>query len=179
MLRSIGSRLSYANVVATLALVVALAGGAYAASTLPPNSVGAAQLQAGSVRSRQIRDGAIQLGDIGAGTRSKLRGARGFARIRVTGVLGGGPYYTMALVGPRRGFLSARSPAGGTTCLKPDPKVFSLADVQGGVMTDESGNDTRAYFDGSFGCNSNEVRVVQKFNFDGSATNQNFNIVVP
>jgi hypothetical protein len=31
----------------------------------------------------------------------------------------------------------------------------------------------------SFGCNANEVRVMQKSNFDGAPTNQSFNIVVP
>jgi len=42
-------RLSYANVIATLALFVALGGGAYAATQLPKNSVGAKQLKSGAV----------------------------------------------------------------------------------------------------------------------------------
>lgn len=48
-LQRVGDRLSYANVVATLALFVALGGASYAAVTLPRNSVGTAQLRARSV----------------------------------------------------------------------------------------------------------------------------------
>jgi hypothetical protein len=43
------SRLSYANVVSTLALFLALGGASYAALTLPRNSVGTPQLRNGSV----------------------------------------------------------------------------------------------------------------------------------
>jgi hypothetical protein len=43
------ARLSYANVVATLALFAALGGASYAAVTLPPNSVGPRQLRRGAV----------------------------------------------------------------------------------------------------------------------------------
>jgi hypothetical protein len=43
------ARLSYANVVATLALFVALGGASYAGVTLPANSVGPRQLQRGAV----------------------------------------------------------------------------------------------------------------------------------
>jgi hypothetical protein len=85
----------------------------------------------------------------------------------------------MELQGPRRGFVSARTPGGGTTCLKPNLRVISKDDVVGGVLQDASGNDTRLYFNGSFGCNADEVRVVQKLNFDSSLTNQSFNVVVP
>ena len=45
----IRSSLSYANVIATIALFVALGGGAYAAITLPKNSVGAKQLKKNAV----------------------------------------------------------------------------------------------------------------------------------
>ena len=47
--RSIAGRLSYANVVATLALFVALGGASYAAIVLPANSVGTKQLRPGAV----------------------------------------------------------------------------------------------------------------------------------
>jgi hypothetical protein len=48
-LQRIGARLSYANVVATLALFVALGGVSYAALTLPRDSVGSPQLRNGAV----------------------------------------------------------------------------------------------------------------------------------
>jgi hypothetical protein len=48
-MRFIGSRLTYANVIATIALFAALGGGAYAATQLPKNSVGTAQIQNNAV----------------------------------------------------------------------------------------------------------------------------------
>lgn len=47
--RRLVDRLSYANVVATLALFIALGGASYAAVELPAHSVGAQQLRAGAV----------------------------------------------------------------------------------------------------------------------------------
>ncbi|HET7688798.1 MAG TPA: hypothetical protein VFK41_00330 [Nocardioidaceae bacterium] len=48
--------LSYSNVVSSLALVVAVSGGAYAAVVLPKNSVGAPQIKAQAVRSGEVKD---------------------------------------------------------------------------------------------------------------------------
>jgi hypothetical protein len=59
--------LTYANVAATLALFLALGGAAYAATQLPRNSVGTAQLK---------RE-AVTAGKIAKKTRAQLRGARG------------------------------------------------------------------------------------------------------
>ncbi len=55
----IRKQLSYANVTATLALILALGGTSYAAMTLPANSVGPRQLRASAVTSRAIRRGAV------------------------------------------------------------------------------------------------------------------------
>ena len=52
-------RLTYANVTATLALFVALGGGAYAATALPANSVGTKQLKKNSVVTSKIKDRSI------------------------------------------------------------------------------------------------------------------------
>ncbi|HTU77790.1 MAG TPA: hypothetical protein VMF09_03435 [Solirubrobacteraceae bacterium] len=48
-LRVVAGRLTYANVVATLALFIALGGASYASLALPPASVGRAQLKPGAV----------------------------------------------------------------------------------------------------------------------------------
>jgi hypothetical protein len=66
MLRSIRSRLTYANIVATLALFVALSGGAYAAATLPRNSVGAKQLRKKAVTRVKIMNRAVTSAKIAA-----------------------------------------------------------------------------------------------------------------
>jgi len=60
-------RPSPALVVALIALFVALGGTTYAATSLPANSVGTAQL----------KNGAVTKGKIAKGTRASLRGARG------------------------------------------------------------------------------------------------------
>lgn len=53
-------RLSYANVVSTLALFIALTGaGAYAADQLAPKSVGERQLRPGAVTAQKIRKSAV------------------------------------------------------------------------------------------------------------------------
>ena len=52
--------LSYANIASTLALVVALgAGGAYAATQLPKNSVGAKQIKNNAVKTTKIANNAV------------------------------------------------------------------------------------------------------------------------
>jgi hypothetical protein len=85
--RRVRSRLSYANVTASLALFIALGGTGYAAATLPRNSVGSAQLRSnavgtkeirrGAVRSGEIRNRSIRLSDLATKTRTSLRGATG------------------------------------------------------------------------------------------------------
>lgn len=52
-------RLSHATVVAYLALFVALGGTAYAATSLPANSVGATQLKNGAVSTAKLHDQAV------------------------------------------------------------------------------------------------------------------------
>jgi Collagen triple helix repeat (20 copies) len=66
-MRAVRQRLTYANVIATFALFLALGGGAYAATQLPTNSVGTGQLKAG----------AVTAGKIAKKTRQQLQGQRG------------------------------------------------------------------------------------------------------
>lgn len=83
------SGLSYANVMATIAVFVALGGSGYAAISLPRDSVGArelrsrsvgsAELQRGAVASSSVRDGALNLADLSASARDQLKGAAGVA----------------------------------------------------------------------------------------------------
>lgn len=57
--------LTYANVVGTLALFIALGGVSYAAVKLPAKSVGTKQLKAGAVTSAKVRDGSLLAKDFG------------------------------------------------------------------------------------------------------------------
>ncbi len=54
-----GPRLTYANVMATGAMFIALGGASYAMINIPPNSVGTAQLKPHSVGTGQLKNGAV------------------------------------------------------------------------------------------------------------------------
>ena len=58
-MRSIAKHLTFANVVACLALFVALGGASYAAFKLPKNSVGTKQIKNNAVTAAKIKNGAI------------------------------------------------------------------------------------------------------------------------
>src|SRR3954470_8551278 len=77
MIEWLRQRLTYANVAATAALVLAIGGTSYAAFSVPRGSVGSKQIRRGAVNSRHIRDRSIRLTDIGTGARRALRGQRG------------------------------------------------------------------------------------------------------
>lgn len=88
-MRQIRMRLTYGNVVGTLALFIALGGTSYAVTQLPRNSVGAAQLRASSVgkselrrdavRSKAVRNGSLAASDLSAAARGALAGPKGDA----------------------------------------------------------------------------------------------------
>jgi Collagen triple helix repeat (20 copies) len=61
------SKLTYANVIATIALFLALGGGAWAATTLPKNSIGSTQLRNGAVTGEKIRSGSLIASDFAEG----------------------------------------------------------------------------------------------------------------
>lgn len=87
MAKRAGERLTYANVMATVAVFIALGGTSYAAATLARDSVGSAQirsravgpteLRSRSVTSRAVRDRSLQPRDLSSEARSALRGERG------------------------------------------------------------------------------------------------------
>src|SRR3954454_5297898 len=75
------ARLTYANVTATLALFIALGGGAYAVSKLPKNSVKSKQIKDGQVRNADLAAGAVSADKVAAGA----IGADALAPAAVTG----------------------------------------------------------------------------------------------
>lgn len=79
MLARLRSCLSYANVMATIAVFVALGGGAYAAFKLPANSVGSRQLKNSAVTPKKVARATIMLskGQKGAPGPKGAQGAQG------------------------------------------------------------------------------------------------------
>ena len=98
----ISNSLSYANVMATIAVFIALGGGAYAAVHLPKNSVGTRQIKKGAVVSAKVKDGSLLGKDFKAGQLPS--GAVGPV----------GPVGRVGPVGPRgpQGEQGLRGPAG-------------------------------------------------------------------
>ena len=70
--------LTYSNVIATLAMFIALGGGAYALS-LGKGDVKSKHIAKNAVRSKHVKDGGLRLGDIQQG--QALLGSRGYAHI--------------------------------------------------------------------------------------------------
>jgi hypothetical protein len=67
-MRSIRSKLTYANVMATIAVFIALGSGAYAATHLAKNSVGTKQLKKNAVKGGKVKDASLTGADINATT---------------------------------------------------------------------------------------------------------------
>ena len=65
-MKSILARATYANVMATVAVFIALGGASYAATQLPADSVGPDQLQRDAVTSSAIKDGSVRRADLSA-----------------------------------------------------------------------------------------------------------------
>jgi hypothetical protein len=73
---------SFANVVSVLALFIALGGGAYAATALPRNSVGARQLRTGAVTTAKVKDHSLRFRDFAPGQIPTTLAARPVAPAR-------------------------------------------------------------------------------------------------
>jgi hypothetical protein len=114
VLHQLKSRLTYANVTATLALFIALGGSSYAAFTLPHNSVGSKQLRTGAVASRQVHDRSIRLRDISGSARRALRGQRGATGATgATGPAGAPAVRYFATMSAAGGLLRGNATSGG------------------------------------------------------------------
>src|SRR3954447_17495705 len=74
LVKQIRKRLTYANVMSSIAVFLVLGGAAFAAAQLPKNSVGSKQLKKNAVTAAKVKNGAIVEAKIGSGavTTSKL-----------------------------------------------------------------------------------------------------------
>jgi hypothetical protein len=66
----LSGKLTYANVMATIAVFIALGGSAYAAAQLKKNSVGTKQLKKDAVTGAKVKDGSLSAADIGGAVSS-------------------------------------------------------------------------------------------------------------
>ena len=99
---------TYANVMSTVAVFIALGGTSYAVASLPKNSVGDRQLKNNAVTSEKIKDGAVTAADLAPGAvQSGPRGPRGADGAPGPAGAGAGPaepWRALDLVGPWTNF---------------------------------------------------------------------------
>lgn len=122
-------QLSYANVIATIALFVALGGAAVAAS-LPKNSVGTKQLKHGAVTPADLRKGAVTAGKIAP--KAVVAGKLG-ANAVLPGNLGNGIITTNKL--SDGAVIAAKIKNGVVTTNKLDNEAVTTAKLGAGSVT--------------------------------------------
>jgi hypothetical protein len=183
-------RLSYGNVVSSLALFIALGGTSYAL-TLPRNSVGsqqirgaavrASEIRAGAVRSSEVKDRSLGVRDLSTAARGALRGQTG-----ATGAPGpagpSGVTYRAAVNSGGdtfRGSGGARTSTRGTTeflvafdrSVDDCVSIATLARVEGGgTETPPAGRITVARENGNV--------LVRTYDAAGAATLLPFHLIV-
>jgi hypothetical protein len=114
-LKRIRGKLTYANVISTLALFLVLSGGAaIAANQLEKNSVGAKQIKAGSIGTGKLKAGAVKGGKLadGAVTTPKLAdGAATVGKI-ADGAINGAKLSVGAVTASKLGTIVTRTNSG-------------------------------------------------------------------
>ncbi len=140
-MRRIFGRGRYANVTATMALIVALSGTSYAAIKLPANSVGSKQIKKSAVANSDLRSNAV--------TSGKVKNGSLLSADFKAGQLPAGP---AGAAGPR-GFTGAKGDKGdkGDTGAPGSAKAYATVDNGGPTLVTAKGFTAVAQPDGTTG----------------------------
>lgn len=177
MLRRIRGHMTYANTMASIAVMVALGGTSYAALTLPKNSVGERQIRTGAVRGSEVRNGSLGAKELSAAARKTLAGATG--PVGPQGPVGPSAtsnFAVIAATGERLAGNATGVVSGGAGTYR----VSFARSVAGCAVTATLGsNDGSAVGAGRVSVTViNGEAAVNTFAADGSATNLPFHMVV-
>jgi len=118
--RFLFQNLSYANIVATLALVLAITGGAYAATQLPKNSVGSKQVKDSSLKAKDFKPGQLPAGATGPTGATGAAGPRGLQGLPGTDGTDGAPGPSVLVTGAKSDLSAAQANACPTYTLNGD-----------------------------------------------------------
>jgi hypothetical protein len=178
----LSTHLSYANVAATLALAVALGGTSYAAFSLPRNSVGHRQLQAGAVRSREVKNESLALKDLSIAARRALRGTQGVpGPAGPTGQAGPAAIQFFATFTSSGARVAGNSTYGGSGGAIGSYKVGFTRSVAGCAYTATLGTtDTSTVSPGriTVGANPDGSVAVYTYDVNGNPTDLPFHVLV-
>jgi hypothetical protein len=188
MLSRFRARLTYANVIATVALFVALGGSSYAALKLPKASVGAKQLKKNSVTTVKVKPGSLLTSDFKASQRSRLRGPQGPQGVQGVpgqpGAAGSARAYAAVeadtnfpptfFSGPHPGFTAVTRTDTGTYCVT----APGLSDEQLRAALVSVTSSGSPYFVAANLCTGG-VEVVTRTAAGAEADNIDFNVLVP
>jgi hypothetical protein len=97
-MQALRGELTYANVISTLCLFMLLGGGAYAATELPKNSVGAKQIKNGAITGKEIKKKTITASKLTPSAIASLKGPGALGAVGPQGPQGttnGGSYATV------------------------------------------------------------------------------------
>jgi hypothetical protein len=136
------SKLTYANVMATIAVFIALGGASYAAVKVPKNSVGTKQIKNGAITGAKIKSGAVTGAKIAAG------GITG-ADINLS-TLGPVPSAGHAATADQASSAARANVAGSVETL-PAPEPLHIASLQNGCLSNNENLGPAAYYKDGFG----------------------------
>lgn len=181
MLNRLMRRLTYANVMSTVAVFVALGGSSYAALKLPRNSVGSAQLRTGAVTSSDVKDRSLGVRDLSLSARQSLKGATGAAGpVGPAGPAGATAAKYFAVVSAAGGFLRGNATDGGKAGAIGNYVVGFGASTSGCAYSATLGtNDSSAAPAGRIAVNDQGGKVgVQTYDAAGAAADLPFHLIV-
>jgi hypothetical protein len=177
--------LTYANVMATVAVFIALGGSSYAAISLSKNSVGASQLKAGSVRGSEVKNGSLGVGELKGSARASLRGQKGATGAQgPKGDAGAAATTLWAVLNPdgtlRRGSgVVSVGPSGASTAVKFNQPISSCAIVSSigrNGSTAPAGESNADEF--VTNAQPNDTVIVTAFNSAGAIAQQSVHVAV-
>jgi len=126
-------KLSFANVMATIAVFIALGGGAYAATQLPNNSVGTKQLKNSAVTTPKIKNGAVTGAKIKLATLGKVPSAANADTVGGQTIKGFGQTVATGTAAQQT-ILSLKGLTLTLSCAAGEPTVQAIAAVTGSFM---------------------------------------------
>lgn len=165
-MQKIRKRLTYANVMSSIAVFIVLGGAAFAATQLPKNSVGTKQLKKNAVNSAKVKNGSLKAADFGKGQLPAgpagpqgPAGAAG-ASVAYAHILADG---TVNLVNSKNVVqANVESPSAGVYCFRNLPFTVHVVTVAPDAFGPTDGilvNPTFSSNSGLSGCENGDFRV--------------------